>query len=92
MSDGDMLKHYSAALDEIYRLRAALAYEARVIEAHLLYKTFPKGRRAMATAQVARMREAAAGNASEVYPINFYRTLEEAGLRPTLTRHAWENR
>ena len=40
------LANYTAALDEIYALRRALAYEARVTEAHYEgYKTFPKSRR-----------------------------------------------
>lgn len=47
----------SAALDEIFRLRRAMAYEARVVEAHYEgYKTFPKTRRGIAEEQVARMR------------------------------------
>lgn len=47
----------SATLDEICRLRRAMAYEARVVEAHYEgYKTFPKTRRGIAEEQVARMR------------------------------------
>lgn len=38
------LSDLSVALDEIYLLRAVLADEADIIEAHLDYKTFPKTR------------------------------------------------
>lgn len=51
----------SAAVDEIYVLRAMLADEARIIEAHLSYKTFPKSRREIAERQIARMRAVARG-------------------------------
>lgn len=53
---------YSAALDEVYRLRTALEYEARVTEAHLTLKSFPKSRRVFAEDQVQRMRDAARGD------------------------------
>jgi hypothetical protein len=57
MQNHDLL---SAALDEIFRLRRALSYEAAVVEAHYAgYKTFPKSRRKIAEQQVARMRQAA---------------------------------
>ena len=68
MNDEIELKYYSAALDEIYRLRRALAFEARVAEAHYEgLKSYPKSRRGYAEEQVARMREAAAGNADVQY-------------------------
>lgn len=57
---------YSAALDEIFRLRALMAYEARALNAHLSYKTFPKSRRSIAEAQVERMKAAARGQAISV--------------------------
>jgi hypothetical protein len=64
----DMLRYYSAALDEIYHLRRALQFEARVVEAHYEdYKTFPKTRRAIAEEQVARMRTAATGKTERAY-------------------------
>lgn len=58
-ADAELLRYYSAALDEIYALRAALASEARIIEAHLDLKSFPKSRRAFAEQQVSRMQAAA---------------------------------
>jgi hypothetical protein len=58
----DMLLHYARALDEIFRLRGLLAYEAGVTQAHLQLATFPRGRRAFAEAQVKRMTLAATGS------------------------------
>ena len=62
----DVVAELSAALDEIYLLRLALAYEAMMIEGHLGLKTFPRSRRGEAEAQVARMR-AAVGSGGEAY-------------------------
>lgn len=42
----------------LYQLLSVIGYEARVVEAHLEYKSFPKGRREIAEAQVRRMRAA----------------------------------
>ncbi len=88
------MAHYSAALEEIYRLRRALAYEARVIEAHLDYKTFPKSRRAVAEQQVYRMRRAVIGSVQSAYGGVDGRELdveaEECGFF-TLTRWQWEH-
>lgn len=90
------LAHYSRALDEIYRLRAALAYEARVTESHLGLKTFPKSRRAAAEHQVERMREAARGGGAMAYfrvnPEVMKRLLRDAGASETLTRGQWEEK
>jgi len=58
----------SVAVDEIYALRALLAYEATVLEAHLDYRTFPKTRRKFAEAQVERMRRAARGDYEDARP------------------------
>lgn len=92
----DVDPHYSAALDEIYRLRCALAYEAQVTEAHLDYVTFPKSRRQVAEEQVGRMRQAARGEVEPTYrqasSLSMKHCLAEAGASPTLTRHQWENR
>lgn len=94
MSD-EMLNHYSRALDEIHRLRAALAYEARVTEAHLNYATFPKTRRDHAAAQVERMRAAARGEAASTYAdvssLSLQHTMREAGASASLTRSEWED-
>lgn len=94
MSDEKMLAHYSAALDEIYRLRSLLAYEAEVLSVHLTFMGFPKSRRPVAETQVKRMRQAACGCSEHTYvkipPANmaFVRTV--AGMEPTLTRGQWE--
>ena len=53
------IEELSAALDEIFRLRQALAYEAAVIHEHTRFASFPKSRRAWAEAQIERMRKAA---------------------------------
>ncbi|MFF0822454.1 hypothetical protein ACFYUR_18995 [Micromonospora haikouensis] len=88
------LADYSRALDEIHRLRAALAYEAGVTAAHLSYATFPKSRRAFAEEQVQRMRAAARGEANSAYTISGWRmqaALRDAGASVTLTRWEWEH-
>lgn len=85
---------YSAALDEIYRLRAALAYEARTIEAHLLLATFPKSRRPHAEQQITRMRAAVVGDTGTAYQhVDTYQRqqlLRDAGGTGGLTRGQWE--
>jgi hypothetical protein len=55
----------SRALDEIYLLRLLLASEARILEAHLDYKSFPKSRRRFAEESVERMRDAVRGEAAK---------------------------
>jgi hypothetical protein len=47
-ADAELLRYYSAALDEIYALRAALASEARIIEAHLMQAAAKYGTRGRA--------------------------------------------
>ncbi len=87
------LAHYSRALDEIHRLRAALAYEAGVTAAHLTLASFPKSRREFAEEQVERMRAAARGEAETAYTIDGWRkyaALRDAGASETLTRGQWE--
>lgn len=95
-TDHDMLAHYSAALDEIYRLRQALAYEASVLAVHLGYASFPKSRRGHAENQVERMRQAARGATLEAYHDTSHLSLghaaREAGVPKTLTRGEWERR
>lgn len=66
-AEEDFLKLYSRALDEIFRLRRALAYEAAITDAHLGLKTFPKSRRRAAENQISRMRDAARGRARNAY-------------------------
>lgn len=92
----DLMTHYSAALDEIFRLRRALAYEAGVTLAHLHLKTFPKSRLSIAREQAERMRRAACGHSldaySEVQGWSLNGALEAAGAEPGLTRAQWEAR
>lgn len=91
--DAVALADYSAALDEIYALRAALAVEARIIEAHLLLRSFPKSRREVAGKQVTRMRVAAKRGAGRAYADmpQRYAELKRLGAK-TLTRTQWESR
>lgn len=89
----EMLRHYSRALDEIYRLRQALAYEARVVEAHLDLKSFPRSRRRFAEDQVKRMRRAAVGEFFRAYGGQRYLENELNQLDGQgLTRARWEGR
>lgn len=78
------------ALDEIYRLRTLLAYEAEVIDTHLNYKTFPKSRREIAIGQVERMRWAAKGHAVSISHLSERHARESAGMSHLLTRAQWE--
>lgn len=81
----------SVAVDEIYLLRAALADEADIIEAHLDYKTFPKTRRKVAEAQVERMRRFARGEmyAATREKFNSAAALRRAGADDCLTNSDW---
>lgn len=85
------LSALSAAVDEIYFLRAILADEAAIIEAHLGYKTFPKTRRKYAEEQVQRLRRIARG---ELYSasrkdFNQKRALRTADAEECLTNAQW---
>jgi hypothetical protein len=83
---------YSAALDEIFRLRVILAYEAKVTAAHLSLKTFPKSRREAADRQIERMTAAATGQSHAAYGQIAYpkRALSAVGASECLTRDDWE--
>lgn len=88
------LAHYSRALDEIYHLRTALAYEAGVLTAHLEYATFPKSRRVVAEEQIQRMRQAAQGLTRQAYSGIESWALDSARRESrvgTLTRNQWES-
>lgn len=81
----------SAAIDEIYFLRAVIADEAGIIEAHLDYKTFPKTRRKIADEQIARMKRIAGG---EMYAASRDRfdqslALRRIGVPDLLTNYQW---
>lgn len=91
----EMLAAYSAALDEVYALRRALALEASVVEANTLdLKALSKRRRTQLAQAVERMRGAARGEAAAVYAEVDHRSLdremERAGGSNVLTRWSWE--
>ena len=84
----------SDLLDEVYFLRHILACEARILEGHLDYKTFPKTRRPYAEASVERMRVAAKGGAVGLFrePRPYQhskREMEAIGGEQTLTLSQW---
>lgn len=87
--------HYSRALDEIYRLRIALANEANHVENMATLVTFPRGQRVIALAMVERMRLAARGETQRAYGLldsAFHKVLlRSAGAPETLTRWQWEH-
>jgi hypothetical protein len=91
------MKHYSAALDEIWWLRQALAYEAQVIEAQALdIPRLAKGRREILERRVESMKQAARGEVIQAYAdrksFSLRNAMKLAGAPETLTRHQWENR
>lgn len=81
----------SIAVDEIFFLRAILADEAAIIEAHLGYATFPKSRRVVAEQQVERLRRIANGEMWTAIREKFdqQRALRTAGAPVSLTNAAW---
>ena len=85
---------YSAALDEIYRLRTLLAWEADVLAATAGYRSFPKSRQEIAQQSIARMRAAARGEAAAQVlaesntAVRYAR--DEAGMAQLMTRAQWE--
>ncbi len=89
--DSRGISDLSIALDEVFFLRALLADEAGIIEAHLGYKTFPKTRRKYAEEQVERMKAAAAGDIVGAQRENFSasRALRRLGLDECLTNDMW---
>jgi hypothetical protein len=88
------LRHYSAALDEIWRLRTALAYEAHVISSRLANRPAPKSGKSPAQHQVDRMRSAARGDADshEGIPSRVKTQARYLADMDGLTRWQWENR
>jgi plasmid stabilization system protein ParE len=84
---------YARALDEIWGLRQAAAYEADILASHLELAGFPKARRGAAGEQVRRMRAAARGPVSAAYHVPaaaYYRAMDNAGAAATLTRARFE--
>jgi hypothetical protein len=86
---------YSAALDEIYRLRQAFAYEAHIATALLSYASLPKNARTQIEALRARCLRSAQGHAASEYahlPNELrQRVMRNASMLPTLTRGQWES-
>jgi hypothetical protein len=92
-----MLTHYSAALDEIYQLRVAAAYEAAVTANTLLgYASLPAGARRRIEGQYGRLARAARGEATAAYKdvpsLSKQEVLRAAGAPMALTRGSWEAR
>lgn len=90
------MEHYSRALDEIWLLRRALAYEAEVVAVQAVdAKALGKGRRAILSRSVDRMQQAARGKVGAAYSGVSRRSLdgcmEDAGGEQGLTRSQWED-
>lgn len=89
-----MERAYFDALDEIWRLRQALAWEAGAIEADIGMKSFPKSRRQIAAERIDRLRAAARGESERAYAgvssIFLRNAMQRAGASETFTRHQWE--
>lgn len=85
------LTDLSRAIDEIYQLRLLLASEARILEAHLDFKTFPKSRRQIAEESVARLRSGALGNPSPVNPGRAKQEYRILSGSQTLTNSQWRS-
>lgn len=90
----ELLHYYSAALDEIYKLRVALAIEADTQAGNLNFKTFPKSQRKATGESIQRMQACAIGGRPERYDslsLNYLDGLFlSLGGERTLTRHSWE--
>lgn len=92
MADDDMLAHYSRALDEIFRLRQAAAFEAQTIYIALTYRSVPgKARDAL---EQARGRLTSSARGQNIYGHLSAEALDMAlrgvGAPTTLTRAQWE--
>lgn len=89
---GDMLAHYSAALDEIYQRRQHAAYEAHIISGVLAFQSLPKGARRQLEMLRERMLLAARGEDVMARVDSSVRqtVMAIARMRPTLTRQQWE--
>lgn len=82
------------ALDEIWSLRGAAAFEATVTKDHLALRTFPVSRRKLAEASVARQQQSARGEVLEAYPHKEFNYgmrlgLTDAGADQLLTQGMW---
>lgn len=72
------MSSYSAAIDEVYRLRRALAHEADVTNTYLGYKGFPKSRRKVAADSIEQMKASARGESTVAYAGTSYLSLKHA--------------
>lgn len=91
--DAKLRDLFSDALDEVFRLRSALAYEAVVLREHLTFKTFPKSRRRYGEDQVERMFTAARGKVNHAYGMTSHMSIDhwmrEAVAPKQLTVGEW---
>lgn len=82
------VEHYSAALDEIYRLRVLMAYQAQVAKTALGYKTMPASVRSKVSSIERSSADAAKGEIWQpAYPKTYLRAV---GAHETMTRWEWE--
>lgn len=87
------MRYYSAALNEIYQLRAALAHEAKKLRDDLRLNTYPVGARARIMKAIERMRAAARGDSTRTYraaKVDNKAALESAGANECFTHHDWK--
>lgn len=84
------LDELSRALDEVYRLRTAMAVEAVFLAGHLDYSTLPKTRRQVIEEQLARLRAASRGDRTSHREFDDRQQREardQAGMDHLLTRY-----
>lgn len=88
----ETLHHYSRALDEIFRLRQALAYEAHVLGGAMAYSSLPKGAREQLEMVRERLWLEARGEDCHGHvPSELrQRVMANARMPRTLTRGQWE--
>ncbi len=90
---GTMPAGYSAALDEIFRLRQLLALEAESAESVLSYRTLPANARATVEHAIIRMRSGARGDTLAALDgwssLTLQNMLINAGGSATLSRTQW---
>lgn len=83
---------YSEAVTEIYSIRGLFAVEARLMDAHLAMKTFPKSRRSFAGEQARGFAALAAGKTVRhgSSGMSLASAGRDAGMSPTLSRAEFE--
>jgi hypothetical protein len=92
----ELAQHYQRALEEVFVLRRALAFEAAQLENHLTATSLRPARvRQEMQRQVRRMTWAVQGGATAAYdtvtPQQLRDAMHEAAMPATLTREQWEN-